>query len=144
MNKYPSKYSNGKTVTAAQFITEIICERIAKKNKKDLHYRFWVSSEWEKEYKGQIATAHKLLKKYNPKTIISALSTSDGVKIYSLRAPHLIDIVDRQAKKELSQKDHTHKPPVDRNFLQEGKQNSGHKKNILDKLKDIDNGSNSR
>lgn len=142
MKKYPSKYSNGKEVTAAQFITEMICERIAKKNKKDLHYKFWVSKEWEKEYKGQIATAHKLLKKYEAKAIIDALSSSEGIKIYSLRAPHLSDIVDKYADR--IEKQIIPKRNINRNFLEEGKQNTQYKKNILDKLKELDNGSNSR
>jgi hypothetical protein len=140
MNKYPSKYSNGKEVTAAQFITEIICERIAKKNKKDLHYKFWVSKEWEKQYRGQIASAHKLLKKYDAKDIIDALKSSDGVKIYSLRAPHLCDIVDKMSARPKIK----HEPKtIDRIFLDKGAQQKSLKKNILDLLKDIDNGSTS-
>lgn len=143
MKKFPSKYSNGKQVTAAQFITEMICERIAKRNKKDLHYKFWVSKEWEKEYKGQIATAHKLLKKYHPKAIIDGLLSNDGLKIYSLRAPHLSDIVDKYVVHD-EEKPVIHKKIIDRNFLEEGKQNTKYKKNVLDKLKELDNGSNSR
>ena len=27
MKKYPSKYSNGKSVSASQYITELICEK---------------------------------------------------------------------------------------------------------------------
>lgn len=142
MKKFPSKYSNGKQVTAAQFITEMICERIAKRNKKDLHYKFWVSKEWEKEYKGQIATAHKLLKKYHAKAIIDALLSNDGLKIYSLRAPHLSDIVDKHVVHD--EEKLLHKKIIDRNFLEEGKQNTKYKKNVLDKLKELDNGSNSR
>jgi len=139
MNKYPSKYSNGKSVTAAQFITEIICERIAQKNKKDLHYRFWVAKEWEKEYKGQIATAHKLLNKYDAKDIIDALKSNAGSKIYSLRAPHLCDIVDKmQSRPKTMPKEKV----VERFLLDKGVQKNT-KKNILDLLKDIDDGSNS-
>ena len=136
-NRYLSKYSNGKYVTAAQFITEIICERIAKKEKKDLHYRFWISKEWEKQYKGQIGTAYKLLKKYDAKDIIDALLSKNGTKIYSLRAPHFCDIIektinDKPATTNITQKN------IERNFLASGK-TSINKKNILDKLKDIDN-----
>ena len=46
--KYISKYSNDKLISAAQYITEIICERKAVKDKQDLHYRFWISKEWSK------------------------------------------------------------------------------------------------
>ena len=95
-NKYLSKYSNGRTVSASQYITEIICEHLAIKNKKDLHYRFWINKEWEKFYKSQIFSANKLLSKYSDKAIIAALKTPEGQKIYSLRAPHLVDIIVRQ------------------------------------------------
>lgn len=140
MKKYLSKYSNGKDVTPAQFIAEMACERIAKKKKKDLHYRFWLSPEWEKEYKGQIAAANKLLTKYSPKDIIDGLLSTDGRKIYSLRAPHLKDIIDKTSSTKISDV----KPKnIERNFLDTGKK-SNNSKNILDILKDIDNGSNSR
>lgn len=135
--KYPSKYSNGKEVTAAQFITEMICERIAKKEKKDLHYRFWISKEWEKQYKGQIGSAHKLLNKYEAKDIIDALLSKNGLKIYSLRAPHLSNIIDDTIKNRPIPKP-IQKKNIERNFLEEGKSKTS-KKNILDKLKDIDN-----
>ena len=140
MKKYLSKYSNGKDVTPAQFIAEMACERIAKKRKKDLHYRFWLSPEWEKEYKGQIAAANKLLLKYSPKDIIDGLLTDAGRKIYSLRAPHLSDIIEKTSRNRTT----SDKPKtIQRNFLDTGKKTNNNK-NILDILKDIDNGSNTR
>lgn len=141
MKKYLSKYSNGKEVTAAQFITEIICERIAKKNKQDLHYKFWISKEWQKQYKGQIGSANNLLKKYDPKDIIDALLSKEGSRIYSLRAPHLSGIIESIANSK-SNKSIPSKKNIIRNFLEEGK-TENKKRNILDKLKDIDNDSNS-
>ena len=95
-NKYPSKYSNGKTVSAAQYITEIICERKAKINKQDLHYRFWVTKTWAAYYRNQIASAHKLLKTYSDTSIVKALNSKKAEKIYSLRAPHLIPIIEQE------------------------------------------------
>jgi len=70
---YISKYSNDKEVSAAQYITEIICEHQAIRNKKDLHFRFWVSDEWAVYFRNQISSAHKLLKKYSSKAIVLAL-----------------------------------------------------------------------
>lgn len=96
--RYPSKYSNGKTVTAAQYITEIICENKAKINKQDLHYRFWTNKEWSKFYRDQIATANKLIDKYPEKAIINALKDVKASRIFSLRAPHLIPIIEKEAK----------------------------------------------
>lgn len=95
-DKYLSNYSNGKLVSAAQFITEIICERKAVSQKEDLHYRFWLEKKWASFYRNQIGSAHKLLKKYSPKAIVKALNTDVGRKIYSLRAPHLPAIIEQQ------------------------------------------------
>lgn len=136
--EYPSKYSNGKTVSEAQYIAEFICERKAKKQKVDLHYRFWLSKEWEKEYKGQIAAAHKLLKKYDAKTIIEALNSSQGIKIYSLRAPHLGDIIEKVAAKKKNDPVPKSKN-IERNLFDKGITHIK-KTNILDKLKEIDDG----
>ena len=136
--KFPSKYSNGKSVNAAQYIAELICERIAKRTKRDLHYRFWVNSDWEKEYKGQLAASYKLLKKYDVKAIINALQTSGGSKIYSLRAPHLVAMIDKEQKILDSTPEPTIKK-IDRNFLDKGKIDIK-PTNILDKLRDLDGG----
>ena len=142
MNKYPSKYSNGKDVSAAQYISELVCERIAKKDNKDLHYRFWLNKEWEKEFKGQIFAANKLLKLFTDKAIINALLTDKGRKIYSLRAQHLIDIIKTQQQII----DNSPEPVlknIQRNELSIGVQ-SKKSNNILDKLKEIDNDDDSR
>jgi hypothetical protein len=94
--KYPSKYSNGKSVSAAQYITELICEKKAKLDKKDLHYRFWDNKEWSRYYRDQVASANKLLKKYNETAIIRGLNNPKSAKIYSLRAPHLPAIIEQE------------------------------------------------
>lgn len=139
INKYISKYSNNKPVSAAQYITELICERKALKDKKDLHYKFWISKEWAVFFRNQIASAHKLLKKYADKAIVNALLTDKGKNIYSLRAPHLPSIIEQeQGKMDLSNKQLT------KNFVR--KENIEYTKhtsnpNIISKLKDIDNDS---
>jgi hypothetical protein len=135
--KYPSKYSNGKTVSAAQYITEIICEKKAKKEKKDLHFRFWLSPEWEKYYRNQIASAHALLRKYRDTAIIRALNNPKTEKIYSLRAPHLSPIIE-QEEKLLETQNQTLSKNYDRPLTVEfGKKTT--QKNIISKLKDLDN-----
>jgi hypothetical protein len=135
-DKYISKYSNGKAVSPAQFITEIICERKAQDTKQDLHYRFWIDKKWFAYYKNQIASAHKLVKKYSAKAIIRALNTDQGRKIYSLRAPHLPAIIEQQ--EQIIQQENT-----DLTLNIERKENIsfGNKqqtKNIISKLKDLD------
>jgi hypothetical protein len=136
-NQYPSKYSNGKEVSAAQYITELICENKAKLDGEDLHFRFWVHSKWEKFFKNQIASANKLLKKYDIIPIIRALKSSRGKRIYSLRAPHLPEIIEQEAKKyEIDSKKEVEIQRIENPKRQTKKS----KQNIFSKLKDIDNG----
>jgi len=135
--KYPSKYSNGKNVSAAQYITEIICEKKAKLNKQDLHYRFWVNKQWEKFYKDQIASANKLLKKYSDTAIVRALNSLKAQKIYSLRAPFLVPII--EAEEQILQSENTE---LSLNLNRPEKVVFGtlkQKHNIISKLKDLDN-----
>lgn len=135
-NKYPSKYSNGKTVSAAQYITEIICERKAKNSKQDLHYRFWATKSWAAYYRNQIASAHKLLSKYSDVAIVKALNSKKAEKIYSLRAPHLIPIIEEE-QKNLLLRNEAISIDIDRTektvFRQEKIT-----KNIISKLKGLD------
>jgi hypothetical protein len=136
--KYISKYSNDKAVTAAQYITELICENKAKIEKKDLHFKFWISKEWSKFYRDQIATANKLLKKYEPRAVINALKDVSSSKIYSLRAPHLTGIIDKH-QKLLAAENKNFTLAVDRTKKKIFEQTNKMNKNILSKLKDIDN-----
>jgi hypothetical protein len=139
-NKYLSKYSNGKSVSAAQYITEMICEKKAKKDKLDLHYRFWLNKEWSSFYKNQISSAHKLLDKYDEMAIIKALSSSKTNNIYSLRYPGLEAIIKNEEEKLRIQSekvatkninyDRTHKVGTRQQF----KQN----KSIISKLEELD------
>jgi hypothetical protein len=137
--KYISKYSNNKEVSAAQYITEIICENKAKKDKLDLHYRFWVNKQWAAYYRNQIASANKLVKKYGDVAIVRALKNPQASKIYSLRAPHLIPIIEQEQKKiESENKDLTINLNRRDNVKFRSENNHKHK-NIFSKLKDIDN-----
>lgn len=138
MTQYISKYSNGKKIGAAQYITEIVCENKARRENKDLHYRFWLEPYWEKYYKNQIASAHKLVKKYDATCIAKALTRGPGRSIFSLRANHLIPLIEMEQKKlELSkQKDTISNVKQDNIVVKKYK----HKKNILDTLEDLDNG----
>jgi hypothetical protein len=136
MDKYYSKYSNGKTVSAAQYITELVCENKAKKDKLDLHYRFWTTAVWEKYYKDQIASSYRLIKKYSAKAIVAALRSHEGQKIYSLRAPFLLPIIEAKEKsiasenKELTiELDRTDKTTFRKTLP---------KNNIISKLKELE------
>lgn len=135
--KYPSKYSNGKTVSASQYITELICENKAKIDGKDLHFKFWTNKEWSRFYRDQIATANKLLKKYHEHAIIGALKDTKASRIFSLRAPHLIPIIEKEVvllESKNTKLSKEYNRSSDKKFVK--KQNST--KSILSKLKEIE------
>jgi hypothetical protein len=134
--KYISKYSNNKPVSAAQYITELICEKLAKIENKDLHYKFWLNKEWSMYYRNQIASAHKLLKKYPDVAIIRALANPKASKIYSLRAPHLVSIIEQEEQKLNSLASQQTKINIRKTDVEFRKNNS--KSNIISKLKDLE------
>lgn len=140
MKQYISKYSNDKSVSAAQYITELICENKAKKDKADLHYRFWLSKKWSAFFRNQIASAHKLLKQYGDTAIVRALKDPRASQIYSLRAPHLIPIIEYQ-KEKLDQENNQLTIEINRSDnIKFGKNETDKRvRNILNKLKDLDN-----
>lgn len=137
-SKYPSRYSSGKLVSAAQYITELICENKAKNDGLDIHLKFWTNPKWSRFYRDQIATANKLLKTYEPKAIIKALSDIKSKNIYSLRAPHLLPIIQKYQK----QVENEIKPiskNIDRSLNSTFRQEPNTKQNIISKLKELDN-----
>lgn len=138
--KYISKYSNGKEVSEAQYITELICENKAKKDGLDLHYRFWTNKKWNLYYRNQIASANKLLLKYNAKAIIAALKDISASKIYSLRAPHLAPIIEKHEEilNKANQSLTLQINRVNDNSFRKNIQSRNN--NIISKLKDLDNG----
>ena len=135
--KYISKYSNGKEVSPAQYITELICENKAKKDKKDLHYRFWTNKSWSAYYRNQIASANKLLEKYSARAIIDALRSKEAEKIYSLRAPHLPAIIEK-AQEKIDQENKLLSKVFDRTDKKVFRTNLVNKNNILSKLKELE------
>lgn len=137
--KYPSKYSNGKMVSASQYITEIICEKKAKLTGQDLHYKFWANKTWSAYYRNQIGSANKLLNKYSETAIVRALNTDAASKIYSLRAPHLIPIIEQQ-QQILESQNQTLNLEFDRKENKTFKKTNDNsiRKNIVSKLKDLE------
>lgn len=115
----------------------MICEHKAKKDKDDLHFRFWLSKKWSAYFRNQIASANKLLKEFPDKAIIRALASSETQRIYSLRAPHLRDIIKKyeeiidQENKNLTKE---FERKENKNYRK-----SYNKKNILSRLEEIDN-----
>lgn len=137
--KYPSRYSNEKFVSAAQYITEMICEKKAKIDKEDLHHRFWTNKKWSSFFRNQIATANKLVSKYGEKAVIRALKNPKTERMYSLRAPYLLPIIEQEAE-IVSKENSALTKNLERKENVSHRQSGNNPKNILSKLEDIDNG----
>lgn len=135
--KFISRYSNNKEVSPAQYITEIICEKKAKLNKKDLHYRFWLNKEWAVFYKNQIAAANKLVKTYDPVAVVKALNDPKTSKVYSLRAPSLITTI-QSHQKQVDAANSKLSVVIDRSENKKYSKNNSTTKNIISKLKDLE------
>ena len=96
LSKYKSP-STGDYCTGAQYIAEMMCQRMAEKNNEgSLAYKFWNTEKWQKTYQLQIIAANRLVDKYDERAIIAALKSREGKKIYSLRFPNLEDMIKRQ------------------------------------------------
>ena len=100
-----------------------------------MHYKFWINKKWSAYYRNQIASANKLLQKYSPEAIVKALNSDKAKKIYSLRAPHLIPIIEQQ-EEALSKVNQVLSKTVDRKQDKTFEQSKSAKKNILSKLKE--------
>ena len=99
---YKSRYSIDLWITAAQYIAEIICERVAKHHKLgSLPYEFWKDEiAWGKLYKAQIILASKYLKQYPAEVILAGLNSPNGKKVYSLGAKFILDKVFKDQMKK--------------------------------------------
>lgn len=93
-SRYKSAYTES-WVTAAQYITELVCENIAHKNSEILPLKFWNDRKWNAIFRRQLSLANGLLKIYKESAIIQALKTKEGKRILSLAAPWLDDIIEK-------------------------------------------------
>jgi len=132
-SRYPSMYSPGGFVTAAQYIIERVCEKKAQNEGKDLPVKFWNNPEWAKYYKGQLRKCHSLLKKYDATAIVKALRDRRTYTVYSLFAPWLIPVIE-EYQKELDAEVRV-APEVDRK--EEKKTRTKPKKTKLSALREL-------
>lgn len=151
-SKHQSMYGGG-FITSAQFICELMFEKIAKKRKKKLSNCFWNDPYWKKDYQWQIIAANRLLKKYAPSVLIGVLKDpAISYKIISLGAIKPIEPLLNKLQTEYEQKQKEIKESIKIDpHIQEINENpekfteaqpqkafsDGKKKNILNKLKGL-------
>lgn len=90
---------------APQYLAELMCKRLAQKNKQTLPSKFWNLPEWRMIYKNQLIAAHALIKVYDPRAIIAAVERKTFSWVYSLRYPGLRQaILEEEAKLKIADK----------------------------------------
>ena len=98
LSRYKSP-STGDYCTGAQYIAEMMCQRMAENsNEGSLAYKFWNTGKWKKTYQLQIIAANRLVDEYDERAIIAALKSKRGQKIYSLRFPSLKEMIEEQVE----------------------------------------------
>lgn len=126
--------------TEAQLLTEFICQRIAQKNDEVLIESYWKLPRWKAIFQKQVIKATAFLKVYSYQAIIKALSTKEGVKIYSFYYPRLPELcaIEQEKIDKLNDRIAKSRPQTQEQEIkieQESKKTFGRKSKI-DKLRD--------
>tara|TARA_R110000744_G_scaffold73552_1_gene147244 strand:+ start:4994 stop:5428 length:435 start_codon:yes stop_codon:yes gene_type:complete len=135
-SRYPSRYSPEGWVSASQYITELICEKKARLDKKELPMKFWEIAEWCKYYKYQIILANKLIKLHGEEVVVAALKDNRCWSTYSLRAPRLKLIIEEKEKEKVERPQNTEYNITDSKEVKYKTNNN--QKSIISKLRDLD------
>ena len=135
-SRYPSRYSPEGWVSASQYITELICEKKARTDKKELPIKFWEIKEWCTYYKYQITLANKLIKSHGEDVVIAALKDDRCWSTYSLRAPRLKQVIEEKEKEKVERPQNTEYNIKDSEEVKHKTNNN--KKSIISKLRDLD------
>ena len=131
--------STGEYCTAAQYIAELMCQRMAEKeNEGSLAYKFWNTDKLKNAYKHQLVLANRLVNKHDERAIIKALKSNRGSNIYSLRFPHLEQMI-KKAEREMQRLDEKQDVINHEENKTHSKRKRFGKESELSKLRKLDN-----
>lgn len=138
-----SKYkheSTGDHCTCAAYIAEIMCKRNAEnKNQGSLPYKFWNRKPWNWTFRRQLYTANNLIKDFSEEAVVKAVNSDEFRGIFSLNHPKVIGII-RKYKLLLDEEKSKPKQEIEVKKDAKVRKNSYRGKNILSKLRNIENG----
>ena len=80
-----TSYVSGAPITAAQYLAEGICMRVARKEGKELHPGYWDKPRWKRTFLHQVRLANGLLQLYDAKAIIAGLKRAKHVLSLGLK-----------------------------------------------------------
>ncbi len=138
-SSYPSIYSSGKYVSAAQYIIELVCQKKAHLEQKHIGTQFWKNKLWADFFKMQLRKCHNLLKKYDEKAIIGALKHKNARNVKSLMATWLLPIIkEEQEKLEILREKQGRADQVEINRETVSTQMRKPQKSVRSKLEELD------
>ncbi len=92
--RFQSKYTDKEVfITDHQYLAELMCEKIAYRDKLTLTYKFWNLPRWRHVFILQCKHAASLLEDFRVFDIIEALKDARCRKVYSLGARYILDNV---------------------------------------------------
>lgn len=134
---FQSRYSDS-LITPAQYICELICEKNAQQNQRELPRYFWKFDEWKTFFIYQSKVAHQLLKTHSHESIIKALQDKRSYSVFSLRNAFLVTLIKEYERARIHISDIPKITDDLPNIFEKPKKQKT--KNVLDKLSEMDNG----
>jgi len=136
---YKSKYCHeGKEVSAAQYLAELMCERVARQKNVELPDRFWQADKWNTIFRRHITQCLRLLKLFSEESVVKAFHDDRTKDFISFGNPLFKSII-RQYEKEREAK---LKQPLEKTVIEtEGgsiQRKPFGKKSIITTLKEIE------
>jgi hypothetical protein len=93
-SRFPSRYGGEDNfVTGTQYIIELICEKKAKLDNRNLPLKFWTHPDWAAFYKRWLRQVAKLLKEFDEKAIIAALKSKKSGMRWSLHTEFMLNLI---------------------------------------------------
>lgn len=135
LSRYPSRHRPDTFVAAGQYLAELMCERKAKSEKKELPIRFWQEkgTKWYKYFCFQVVVSHRIIKKYGETHVIEAIL--DNKFIYSLTPKWVSEHIEQFEPKKKSKEKANIKLPENPNSTGQARKRNN---NIITKLEDLD------
>jgi hypothetical protein len=138
-----SKYkhvSTGDHCTCAAYVAEIMCMRNAEnKNEGSLPFKFWNKKPWNWTFKKQLYAANNLIKGFSEEAVVKAINSKEFYGIFSLNHPKVVGII-RKCQLLLDEENAKPKQEIEVHQNAKVRKNSFKGKNILNKLRNIENG----
>lgn len=104
-SRHASPDGSSRWVSAAQYLAEVMVERQARKQGKELPIKFWDVKPWKGLFRHQLTLANALLKDFSPAAVSRALRSREGRAAFSLKAPWLRAIIERSEKEVIREKE---------------------------------------